>query len=166
MPYLNTKRNYNYPNHYAQVIIYSKIESKPVIIKENTNSVAIDLNNGIRVLANIITKKDQWDKSSSLVFSDRYEQQVKVMDSILNNSCIILGDFNFRLRKGRPSPKSTYSKFKKFIDSRLLIWATLEETNTVQHIVHSENLVLDYEVRDSEKLSDHPIIIIGTDKIK
>lgn len=160
IPYFNKGRNYNYPNHYAQVILYSKINVRPVLIEETVNNIAVDLENGLRIYSNIITIKDRWIKSNSVTYKDRFRQQIRIMDEVIADNCIILGDFNFKLRTLNNSISNSYSRFYKFVKDKSLIWATDMEKSTVQHIVHSANINLSYKIIDVGKLSDHPLIKI------
>lgn len=160
IPYFKKGRNYKYPNNYAQVIVYTINDSRTIVIEESINNVVVNLTNGLRILANVITIKDKWADSSSLVFSDRLNQQMDLIKRVITDNFIVLGDFNFKLRKSKPSIESSYSKFDRFLKEVGLIWATSNQRRTVQHIVHSKNIILSYEIVETGRLSDHPMVII------
>jgi len=158
MPYINASRNYASPNRYFQVLVYSRIKFTVLPVIDPINSVAVALDNGVRLLANVITIKDRWVKDSLVNKTYRFNQQVETIKEILQDPFLVAGDFNFRYRRAS-SANSLYNKFARTADQLDLEWITALEESTVQHIAHSKSIRSSYEVLDALKLSDHPLIV-------
>jgi hypothetical protein len=79
----------------------------------------------------------------------------------------VAGDFNLRL--GWPQKLFAHKRIKDEIGRRGWAWPTEKRDDTVQHVLHSEDLKVtldfDFSVKYSEDrslgLSDHPFVVIS-----
>lgn len=118
------------------------------------------------VYGNVMTIKDQGPKTSDKTYSDRLAEQIKIFDRLMGKRFLIAGDFNLRL--GWPQKKKSHEILKELVDQRGWIWPTENQTETVQHVVHSPDLTADVTFdhtlnhpRGKQcQLSDHPFVTI------
>ncbi|WP_409377676.1 endonuclease/exonuclease/phosphatase family protein [Gracilimonas aurantiaca] len=166
-PYINKSRNYNKPNAYYQVGVYSRVPARQRTITEPINGVLCEITNGNQkflLYGNVITIKDRWKKDSDLTYSDRLQEQLSQFESLADEGFIIGGDLN--LRKGWANKNKAYNKVKQFAKDNDLCWPTSERTDTVQHMIHSNDLITSLEIDASvqhdkvrkNRLSDHPFV--------
>ncbi len=167
--YYKKSRCYDPPNKYHQVAILSKLPAEQVVIEEPLNGVLCKVEykgQPLYVYGNVITIKDQWKKESTKKYSDRFNEQISQFTQLLGNTFLIGGDFN--LKKGWSQKKTAYEQVYDFVKVNNLQWPTAEETNSVQHVIHSDSLAteieMDFSVKqnDGERiaLSDHPFVTI------
>lgn len=159
-PFISKNRNYEFPNTYHQVGIYSKIPLKKHEIKEPINGLLCEImwNKPFLIYGNVITIKDRWAKWSNLKYSDRLDEQIEMMKAISNQRCFIGGDFNCRFDKSYN--KIGYKRLTEFVNENDLNWQTKTEVQTVQQILHSNHFQSNYSIDNVVKpqLSDHPFM--------
>lgn len=169
-PFLNKNRNYKKPNCYHQIGIYSKIPFELVHISEAINGVLLRTSwqgQKIAIYGNAMTIKDQWQRDTKTTYSNRVEEQIKIISQITKERFIVAGDFNLKL--GWVAKKGAYRRIQHFVEEKCLTWPTEKQQDTVQHVIHSTDLnthiFLDTSVQHSkgkkDSLSDHPFILIN-----
>jgi hypothetical protein len=168
-PFLKKDRDYELPNSYHQVGIYSRSSLEHVEITESVNGLLCKTTPNdppLSIYGNVITIKDQWKKDSDKTYTDRLGEQLEIFARLVTSKCIIGGDFNLRL--GWPQKRRAHQRVKEFVDHHGLVWPTETQTDTVQHVIHSPELTakvtIDLSVQhtkgNSDKLSDHPFLLI------
>ncbi|MCD6389106.1 MAG: endonuclease/exonuclease/phosphatase family protein [Desulfobulbaceae bacterium] len=168
-PFLNKNRYYEPPNKYHQVGIYSMHPLERVEIAEPINGLlckTIWNDSQLFIYGNVVTIKDQWKKDSDKTYADRLEEQLEIFGKLASMKFIIGGDFNLRL--GWPQKRKAHQRLKEFVNIHGLIWPTEERTETVQHIIHSPDLVttvtIDSSVQHGKEnrnsFSDHPFLLV------
>ena len=168
-PFHNRSRNYEPPNKYHQVGIYSRFPLDRVEISEPINGVlghAVWENRPFFIYGNVITIKDRWAQDSGKTYADRLTEQLAICSRLTSETFVIGGDFNLRL--GWTQKKKAYQRVKKCVNEHGLAWPTAQQTKTVQHIIHSQDIISTIEIDASvqhEKgkrnaLSDHPFLLI------
>lgn len=164
-PFLKKSRSYQSPNIYRQVAIYSRQEMYKKEIEEPINGVLCQTKtSGLieRVYGNVITIKDQWKKDSSFKYSDRLNQQIELVSGLVCSKTLIAGDFN--MKKGWVQKAGAHKKMEEAVERLGWVWPTINQTDSVQHVLHSPDLKvslgLDLGVRESG-LSDHPFMTVN-----
>lgn len=163
-PFLRKARSYQPPNRYHQVAIYSRQEMHQREISEPINGVLCQTKeSGIleSVYGNVITIKDQWKKDSSLKYSDRLNQQIDMLADLRRRKTLIAGDFN--LKKGWTQKAGAYKKMEQAAVRHGWVWPTMNQEQTVQHVLHSPDLEVTLEIDFSVKesgLCDHPFMAV------
>jgi len=168
-PFIRRSRNYQLPNRYHQVGIYSRRNIEPLEIAEPVNGLlcrTIWQEQPLFLYGNVITIKDRFTDRSSKKYSDRLGEQLDQFEQLTSKRVVIAGDFNLRL--GWRQKKGAHQRMKAFVDDHGLIWATWERRDTVQHVIHSRdlcaNISIDTSVKHSDGkkdgLSDHPFLLI------
>lgn len=164
-PYINKSRSYNSPNVYHQVAIYSRLQMTEKSISEPINGVLCELQGSTvleSIYGNVITIKDQWKKDSSLKYSDRVSQQLEIIDNLPNEKMLVAGDFNLKL--GWTRTAKGYKAIENIVELKGWHWPTREQTDSVQHILHTPDIKVvvssDRSVKEKLKLSDHPFITL------
>lgn len=159
-PFHKKGRSYTPPNRYHQVAIYSIFPLAQKEIGEPVNGVlcqTIWMERPLWIYGNVITIKDQWLKSSTKKYSDRVTEQLNAIDQLANKRCLIAGDFNLKL--GWTAKKGAYKRVQSCVERNQLLWPTADQTDTVQHVLHSPKLTVSVNVdHDAKHLSDHPFI--------
>lgn len=168
-PFISKARIYTAPNVYHQVGIYSKCTIQKMETIEPVNSLhcTIDGHPLVKELyGNVITIKDRWNPASTKTYSDRLEEQVRSITHLPTTGALVAGDFNLRL--GWTQKKSAYQRLDKVVEQTSLSWPTKLEQTTVQHILHTPDMNVQYELDhrvtydhpDGLALSDHPFVHI------
>jgi hypothetical protein len=168
-PYRNRSRCYESPNRYHQVGIFDRLKMESVEIEEPVNGLlckSIWHDKPLFVYGNVVTIKDQWSKDSDKKYSDRMQEQLDVLGRLSSRRCLIGGDFNLRL--GWPQKKGAHDRVKAFVNHHGWVWPTETQTETVQHVIHSPDLVADVTIDSSvrhtkgkkDRLSDHPFVLV------
>ena len=168
-PFRNKSRCYDSPNRYHQVAIYDRLSFTKRQTAEPVNGLHCSctwLGETLLVYGNVITIKDQWSENSDRTYSDRLKEQLDAFERLSPYRCIVAGDFNLRL--GWPQRKKAHHRVKAFVDSSRWVWPTENQTDTVQHVLHSHDLVagvtIDSTVRHTkgkrDRLSDHPFVLV------
>ena len=169
-PFYNKNRCYHHPNQYHQVAIFSKNPCEQIAIPEPINGVLCKIehkNQPIFIYGNVITIKDQWKKDSNKKYKDRLSEQISQFTQLLGKTFIIGGDFN--LKKGWLQKRTAYNHVVNFVKDNNLNWPTSEQTNSVQHVIHSDSLTVtaieidasvQHEKGKKKSLSDHPFFTI------
>lgn len=164
-PFIKKSRSYESPNCYHQVAIYSRLEFEQKDISEPINGVLCKLTKSPilnNIYGNVITIKDQWKKDSALKFTDRLNEQVKIIGNLPSDKTIVAGDFNLKL--GWTQKAKAYKAIEQHVELKGWIWPTREQTDSVQHILHSPDIrtevELDRSVKEITKLSDHPFVSV------
>lgn len=157
-PFIRRGRNYQAPNRYYQVDIYAKeaITKLPEVADINGVLATVGTTNPLRIYGNVLTIKDRWATWSAKRYADRVHEQCAIIRQLHGPRFLVAGDFNFR------GPGS-YNKIgavgvRKLAAETSLHWPTSQELQTVQQVLHSGDLNVSYEVVDTGKLSDHPIV--------
>lgn len=168
-PFIKRSRNYEPPNRYHQVGIYSRYHLKPLEIAEPTNGLlcrTIWQDQPLLLYGNVITIKDQFTDRSDKKYSDRLGEQLAQFAQLASKRVVIAGDFNLRL--GWPQKKGAHQKVKEIVEDHGLVWPTQERTDTVQHVIHSSDICgkvsvdasVQHNSRKKDGLSDHPFLLI------
>jgi len=168
-PFIKRSRNYEPPNRYHQVGIYSRHHVEPLKIAEPVNGLlcrTIWQDQPLFLYGNVITIKDQFTDRSDKKYSNRLREQLDQFERLASKRVVIAGDFNLRL--GWPQKKGAHQKVKEFVEDQGLVWPTQKRRDTVQHVIHSPCLCatisLDTSVKHSngkkDGLSDHPFVLI------
>jgi hypothetical protein len=171
-PFRSTRRFYGPPNLYHQVGIYSRIPIRRKPIAEPINGLLCEVSwmgNPLMVYGNVITIKDQWNKSSEKTHKDRLQEQLTGIESLRSTRFVVGGDFNLSL--GWTRMLSAHREVKSLVDRVGLVWPTERRDDTVQHFLHSPDLDAKVEIDFSLKhlrggerrLSDHPFLTITID---
>lgn len=169
-PFKSSRRCYDRPNLYHQVAIYSKLPLSRSEAEETINSLQVELrfpDLSVVLYGNVVTIKDQWSKTSNLTYSDRLNQQISAIEGLPRRQSIVAGDFNLRL--GWPQKLSAHKRIKNRIADTGWAWPTEMRDDTVQHVLHTDDLHVsldfDFSVKYSEDrssgLSDHPFVEIS-----
>lgn len=169
-PFKSSRRCYDRPNLYHQVAIYSKLPLSRSEAEEPINSLQVELrfpDLSVVLYGNVVTIKDQWSKTSNLTYSDRLNQQISAIEGLPRRQSIVAGDFNLRL--GWPQKLSAHKRIKNRIADTGWAWPTEMRDDTVQHVLHTDDLHVsldfDFSVKYSEDrssgLSDHPFVEIS-----
>lgn len=169
-PFKSSRRFYGSPNTYHQVAIYSKSPSARTEVVEPINGLRVTIGDNCHSLVlygNVITIKDQWSKTSDLTYTDRLNQQIEAIRNLPRQRTLVAGDFNLRL--GWPQKLSAHRRVKTELGGDGWSWPTEDREDTVQHVLHSQDLLVDlrydfsvkYEKGRSVELSDHPFIEIS-----
>lgn len=169
-PFKSSRRCYDRPNLYHQVAIYSKLPLSRSEAEEPINSLQVELrfpDLSVVLYGNVVTIKDQWSKTSNLTYSDRLNQQISAIEGLPRRQSIVAGDFNLRL--GWPQKLSAHKRIKNRIADTGWAWPTELRDDTVQHVLHTDDLHVsldfDFSVKYSEDrssgLSDHPFVEIS-----
>lgn len=169
-PFRSTRRFYGEPNHYHQVGIYSRLPMQRLSVDEPINGLLCEVDwegRPLLVYGNVITIKDQWKKDSQKTHKDRLREQLTAIENLAPSRFVAAGDFNLSLGWSRMLP--AHRDLKNLVDRLGLVWPTEAHDDTVQHVVHSPELVceigIDFSVRhvkDGEKrLSDHPFMSVS-----
>jgi len=169
-PFKSSRRCYDRPNVYHQVAIYSKLPLSRAEAEEPINSLQVGIasqDQSLVLYGNVVTIKDQWSKTSNLTYSDRLNQQISAIQALPRRQTIVAGDFNLRL--GWPQKLSAHKRIKNEIADNGWAWPTEMRDDTVQHVLHTNDLHLslyfDFSVKYSEDrssgLSDHPFVEIS-----
>lgn len=168
-PFKSSRRCYDRPNVYHQVAIYSKQPLSRTEVREPINSLQVAVRSpdqSLVLYGNVVTIKDQWSKTSDLTYSDRLCQQISAIEGLPRRQTIVAGDFNLRL--GWPQKLSAHKRIKNEIADNGWAWPTEMRDDTVQHVLHTNDLHVsldfDFSVKYSEGrssgLSDHPFVEI------
>lgn len=168
-PFLKKSRNYEKPNSYRQIGVYSKDPIQQVQIPEPINGVlyrTLWQGQPLAIYGNVMTIKDQWKADSHSTYSGRVDEQIEIMSRLVKERCLVGGDFNLKL--GWAAKKKAYNRVADFVNTSGLVWPTKERTDTVQHVIHSANfkviISVDSSVQHSKgkrnSLSDHPFVLI------
>jgi hypothetical protein len=168
-PFISTGRYCGEPNVYHQVAIYSKTPLMKLDVAEPINGLLCqvsDLGSIQRLYGNVITIKDQWSKTSSKTYKDRLEEQIEAIQDLPKNGTLVGGDFNLRL--GWPQKLISHSRIKEHLATNGWVWPTELRDDTVQHVLHSDDITVDLQIDFSIKyqsgggvgLSDHPFIML------
>jgi hypothetical protein len=166
-PFLNRSRIYERPNRYHQVAIYSRVHVKPLEIAEPVNGLLCRMiwhDRPLLLYGNVVTIKDQFSKNSDKKYGDRLREQLDAINQLTSSRTLVAGDFNLRLGWRERS----HRQVKELVYRRGLAWPTEARRDTVQHVIHSQEISvkvsLDASVRhtDGRKggLSDHPFVLI------
>lgn len=169
-PFKSSRRCYDRPNVYHQVAIYSKLPLSRAEAEEPINSLQVGARSpdqSLVLYGNVITIKDQWSKASNLTYADRLDQQISAIHGLPRRQTIVAGDFNLRL--GWPQKLPAHKRIKNEIANIGWTWPTELRDDTVQHVLHTNDLQVcldfDFSVKYSEDrfsgLSDHPFIEIS-----
>lgn len=167
-PFRRSGRCYEPPNRYHQVGIYSRQPILPHSIAEPINgalgSLRISRNRTeetpetpLFIYGNVITIKDQWKQDSNKTYRDRLDEQITALQRLAQQSFIVLGDFNLRLGWKQKS----YRRIEELVNSHGFVWPTKLCEQTVQQVIHSTELVVEYDLDSAikqDKLSDHPFL--------
>lgn len=86
--------------------------------------------------------------------------------NLQGSRCLVGGDFNLRL--GWSQKKGAHDRVKAFVNHHGWVWPTETQTETVQHVIHSPDLVADVTIDSSvrhtkgkkDRLSDHPFVLV------
>lgn len=170
-PFRSSGRCYDSPNFYHQVAIYSKLPMSRNEVGEPVNSLQVSIGSfgdSFVLYGNVITIKDQWSKTSNLTYSDRLNQQISAIEGLPRQQTIVAGDFNLRI--GWPQKLSAHERIRNEVAKNGWIWPTEMRDETVQHVLHTNDLQVsldfDFSVMYSENrssgLSDHPFVEIST----
>jgi hypothetical protein len=173
-PFNSSRRYYGAPNIFHQVAIYSK---EPIIRTEviepiNGLLVTVGGNEHSMILyGNVITIKDQWSRTSDLTYTDRLNQQIEAIRNLSCQRTLVAGDFN--LRRGWPQKQFAHTRIKQDLAAEGWMWPTEDREDTVQHVLHSQDLhvklELDFSVKYDEGemsgLSDHPFITLSVSHV-
>ncbi|MGB0993731.1 MAG: endonuclease/exonuclease/phosphatase family protein [Akkermansiaceae bacterium] len=173
-PFKSSRRYYGAPNVYHQVAIYSRLPLTRYEAAEPINSLQVilgTLDQPLLIYGNVVTIKDQWSKTSDLTYADRLNQQIEAIRSLSHKHTLVAGDFNLRL--GWPQKFGAHKRIKEEIASEGWIWPTEQRDDTVQHILHTDDLNVsisfDFSVKYSKTrslgLSDHPFVEISASPI-
>lgn len=138
-------------------------------IEEPVNGLLceIDVNNqSVFFYGNVLTTKDRWADWSVLKYLDSVLEQVKTIQELVGKLFLVAGDFNFRLGKNYTNDRYIYNRFgylqvKQLVNKEGIKWPTAEENTTVQQVLHSNNLQVNYSIDETiknEKWSDHPFL--------
>ena len=168
-PFRSAGRCYNSPNSYHQVAIYGRESLENIGVDEPVNGVRVSCGNAafpLGIYGNVITIKDQWSKESRYTYADRLEQQLSAIKNLPQRSMIVAGDFNLKI--GWSKVRSAHRRIKDELVVAGWIWPTQERDDTVQHVLHSQDLHVELQFDFSVKygngksggLSDHPYISI------
>jgi hypothetical protein len=168
-PFRNKSRVYDSPNRYHQVAVYDRLSFTKRQITEPVNGLLCRSTwhgANLFVYGNVITIKDQWSEDSDKTYSDRLNEQMDAFEQLSTYRGVIAGDFNLRL--GWPQRKKAHERVKAFADRHRWMWPTESQTGTVQHVLHSPDLVasvtIDMTVRHTkgkrDRLSDHPSVLV------
>lgn len=158
-PYLRKGRNYQLPNDYRQVGIYSRVAIREVPISECLNTLCCEIGDTqpVRVLAGVMTIKDRWASWSKKVYTNRVKEQVEEIKLLSTSHFIACGDYN--CRAGTTYNKSGYTAVAETADELNLSWATRTEDRTVQQILYSSDLTVTYNLELAGDMSDHPLLL-------
>jgi len=170
-PFKSSRRFYGPPNIYHQVAIYSK---EPIVqseVVEPINGLRVTVGNNdysLLLYGNVVTIKDQWSNTSDLTYTDRLNQQIDAIRKLPRQRALVAGDFNLRL--GWPQKLSAHRAIKAELGDDGWLWPTEEREDTVQHVLHTQDLKVDlrfdfsvkYDEDRSAGLSDHPFVEIST----
>ncbi len=166
-PFKNVDRFYGSPNAYHQVAIYSRRSLQKSEVVEPVNGLHCSVADSSplkQLYGNVITIKDHWSKASRKTYSDRLDEQVDAIRELPRHGTVIAGDFNLRL--GWPQKQSAHRRIKEVLAANGWVWPTETREDTVQHVLHSEDLSvtlaidhgIKYDSADGGGLSDHPFI--------
>lgn len=169
-PFKSSRRYYGSPNIYHQVAIYSKAPIFRTEIVEPINGIQVTVVNdeySLVLYGSVATIKDQWSKTSDLTYADRLNQQIAAIRNLPRQRTLVAGDFNLRL--GWPQKQFAYKRFRDELAADDWAWPTKEREDTVQHVLHTQDLRVvlhfDFSVKYDEnrsiRLSDHPFIEIS-----
>lgn len=173
-PFISKSRFYGEPNSYHQVAIYSKAPIESLEVVEPVNGLLCRIMFPafpLLVYGNVITIKDQWAEWSGRTYADRLGEQLAAIAGLPNERTLIGGDFNLRL--GWPQRLYAHQRVLSQTLNQGLEWPTQQRDDTVQHVLHTNDLVtriaLDFSVRHSatgeKRLSDHPFMTIDLEGI-
>ena len=169
-PFKSSRRFYGSPNIYHQVAIHSKVPIARSEVVEQINGLRVTVGNNedcLVLYGNVVTIKDQWSKTSDLTYTDRLNQQIEAIRNLPRQRTIVAGDFNLRL--GWPQKLSAHRAVKAELGGDGWSWPTEERDDTVQHVLHTRDLIVDlsfdfsvkYDEDRSSGLSDHPFVEIS-----
>lgn len=166
-PFRSSRRFYGQPNGYHQVALYSRSPLQPVELAEPVNGLRCRIADAGRlkeVYGNVITIKDQWRKDSLKTYSDRLDEQIQAIQTLPRCGVLVAGDFNLRL--GWTQKQFAHRRIRTELAASGWIWPTEAREDTVQHVLHSNDLNVELTVDHGVKydksrgtgLSDHPFI--------
>ncbi|MDY0356963.1 MAG: endonuclease/exonuclease/phosphatase family protein [Sedimentisphaerales bacterium] len=169
-PFKSSRRFYGPPNSYHQVAVYSRSPLRRVELAEPVNGLRCRISGAgdlKEVYGNVITIKDQWRKDSSKTYSDRLDEQIQAIQRLPSCGVLVAGDFNLRL--GWPQRLFAHRRIKAELSACGWVWPTETRGDTVQHVLHSNDLDLQLTIDQSVKydrsagtgVSDHPFIQIS-----
>ncbi|AOS46083.1 Endonuclease/Exonuclease/phosphatase family protein [Lacunisphaera limnophila] len=173
-PFKPLHRYYGEPNKYHQVAIYSKTPIQLLEVTEPINGLLCQVTSPfgpLTLYGNVITIKDRWVKGSKMTYTARLSEQLEAIEKVPKNMTLIGGDFNFRL--GVPRWLSPHQQMLSQSLKQGLMWPTQEREDTVQHVMHTNDLTarvsLDFSIRHSatgeKRLSDHPYMGIDLNSV-
>lgn len=173
-PFKSSRRYYGQPNIYHQVAIYSRDPIIRVEVIEPINGlrVTVGKNDQSMILyGNVITIKDQWSRTSELTYADRLDQQIEAVRNLPRQRTLVAGDFN--LRRGWPQKQFAHTRIKRELTAEDWMWPTEDRDDTVQHVLHSQDLQVELELDFSVKydegeatgLSDHPFMRLSVSPV-
>jgi hypothetical protein len=168
-PYKSRSRFYGQPNAYHQVAIYSRHPLARTEVIEPFNGLCCEVDSDCLVkvvYGNVITIKDQWDRASSKTYSDRLREQISAIKKLPDNGALVGGDFNLRL--GWKAKQFAHREVAQDLAKGRWSWPTEKRDDTVQHVLHSQDLCatlavdhgVKYDKTTGGGLSDHPFIAI------
>jgi Endonuclease/Exonuclease/phosphatase family len=169
-PFKRKSRSYAPPNRYHQVGIYSRFSISKMDIAEPINGVLgrfPDAGVISSLYGNAVTIKDQWKKDSPLKYTDRLNEQISAINSLPDRKTIVAGDFNLRL--GWPQKAFAHEALGRALESREWVWPTKSQTSTVQHVLHTPDISIEFSLDQNVKetssagpaLSDHPFLLVN-----
>lgn len=169
-PFKSSGRYYGSPNIYHQVAIYSRDPITRIVVVEPVNGLRVTVgenDHSMILYGNVITIKDQWSRTSDLTYTDRLNQQIEAVRNLPRQRTLVAGDFN--LRRGWPQKQFAHTRIKRDLSAEGWMWPTEDREDTVQHVLHSQDLRVDLELDFSVKygegkttgLSDHPFFRIS-----
>lgn len=173
-PFKSSRRYYGSPNIYHQVAIYSRDPITRIEVVEPINGLGVTLGGGdhsMILYGNVITIKDQWSRTSDLTYADRLNQQIEAIRNLPCQRTLVAGDFN--LRRGWPQKQFAHARIKLDLAAEGWLWPTEDRDDTVQHVLHSQDLHVDLELDFSVKydegettgLSDHPFMRLSVSTV-
>ncbi len=155
-PFIRRGRIIQPPNRYHQVAIYARWPIRKLSSVEDINGVAAEVGE-LCIYGTVLTIKDRWADWSDKRYTDRVAEQCAIIRKLQASGFLAAGDFNFR---GTGSyNKVGRERVGELVAETVLSWPTRREERTVQHVLHSPDLKVTYEVRDSDGLSDHPVVV-------
>jgi hypothetical protein len=166
-PFKSSRRFYGQPNGYHQVAVYSKTAIQQVQVAEPVNGLRCSIADAgpiQEIYGNVITIKDQWRKDSAKTYSDRLDEQIHAIRALPHCGVLVAGDFNLRL--GWPQKQFAHRRIRADLADHGWLWPTEAREDTVQHVLHSDDLDVELAVDHGVKygksrgtgLSDHPFI--------
>ncbi len=168
-PLKRQSRSCAYPNNHHQVGVYSRHLISKVDIHEPINGTFCQVHDSELIenlYGNVVTIKDQWKKDSALKYTDRLNEQIKAINTLPNRKTIVAGDFNLRL--GWSLKAKAHETVAYELESKGWVWPTKMQTQTVQHVLHTPDISVEFTIDQSVKensptpsLSDHPFMLIN-----